>query len=62
MKLKGGRQLDPKEELVLPANAEVQDGKADMTELRNLNEATLLHNMRGRARLAARRTPRRATS
>ena len=48
VKLKGGRQLDLKEELVLPANAEVQDGKADMTELRNLNEATLLHNMRVR--------------
>ena len=48
VKLKGGRQLDLKEELVLPANAEVQDGKADMTELRNLNEATLLHNVRTR--------------
>ena len=47
VKLKGGRQLDLKEELVLPANAEVQDGKADMTELRNLNDSQLLAALGG---------------
>ena len=41
------KKLDEvKDDSVHLANAESQDGLADNTELRQLNEATLLHNMR----------------
>ena len=48
VKLSSGKLIEVKDDSVHLANAESQDGLADNTELRQLNEATLLHNMRVR--------------
>ena len=48
VKLSNGKLIEVKDDSVHLANAESQDGLADNTELRQLNEATLLHNMRVR--------------
>jgi myosin-6 len=45
---KGGKMFECKDDTVHLANHQNQDGVADNTELRQLNEATLLHNIRSR--------------
>eukprot|EP00965_Chrysotila_dentata_P094726 3132799-Pleurochrysis_carterae.AAC.3 len=44
----GGSTKDAKRASILKANQERQDGESDNTFLRELNEATLLHNIRVR--------------
>jgi myosin heavy subunit len=48
VKLHNGKTVDLKDDQVHSANNPNQDGLADNTELRELNEATLLHNIRVR--------------
>ena len=46
--LTNGKMVEAKDDTVHLANNPNQDGVADNTELRQLNEATLLHNIRVR--------------
>ena len=48
VKLANGKMVEAKDDSVHLANNANQDGVADNTELRQLNEATLLHNIRVR--------------
>ena len=48
VKLANGKMVEAREDTVHLANNANQDGVADNTELRQLNEATLLHNIRVR--------------
>ena len=48
VKLASGKMVEAREDTVHLANNANQDGVADNTELRQLNEATLLHNIRVR--------------
>ena len=48
VKLANGKMVEAKDDTVHLANNANQDGVADNTELRQLNEATLLHNIRVR--------------
>ena len=48
VKLANGKIVEAKDDTVHLANNANQDGVADNTELRQLNEATLLHNIRER--------------